>query len=48
MNLKELRLGSEDLIKEVMPGAGGKDDGECVAVCRGLESADNVGYANPS
>jgi hypothetical protein len=27
LNLKELRLASEDLIKDVLPGIGGKDDG---------------------
>jgi prolyl-tRNA synthetase len=28
LNLKDLRLASEDLIKDVLPGVGSKDDGE--------------------
>lgn len=29
LQLKELRLASEDLIKQVIPSAASKDDGEC-------------------
>jgi prolyl-tRNA synthetase len=36
LNLKELRMASEDLMKEVMPGVQSKDDREYLAKTDGI------------